>query len=224
MSQQVCYVNQGIATRVSSEGDRIDMTGRRPSLNSLPSGFTTWFWVQNMNYWLHMPLSFVQSITSAKSWEKLPILLLVSEVGEEEEESSFTPSPLSGRGTQQSCRHMLCLITLAGSPCWPCCALCPMQRQQCLLQRLPCCPVFPVPQCCNTELRLPSTCLFIIQSSFYYPAFSYLCPLLKVDLFILESLSFLCPRVHLLVSLFHLFPAWHEVFVKAFLTPLNPFG
>lgn len=155
-----------------------------------------------------MPLSFVQSITPTRSWEKLPILLSVSEVGkEEEEESCFTPSLLSDRGTQQSCRHMLCLIMLAGALAGPYCPLCPMQREQCLLQRLPCCPVFPGPQCCNTELRLPSTCLFITQFSFYYLAFSYLCPLLKVDLFVLESLSFLCPGVHLLVSLFHLFPA-----------------
>lgn len=65
-----------------------------------------------------MPLSFVQSITSARSWEKLPILLLVSEVGEEEEESCFTPSLLSGRQMQQSCRNMLCLIMLMRSLCW----------------------------------------------------------------------------------------------------------
>lgn len=28
--------------------------------------------VQNMKYWLHMPLGFVQSIMFARSWEKLP--------------------------------------------------------------------------------------------------------------------------------------------------------
>lgn len=57
---------------------------------------------------------FVQSVTLARSWEKLHI----SEVGEKEEESCSTSSLLSGRRTQQSCRHMLSLIMLAGSLCW----------------------------------------------------------------------------------------------------------
>lgn len=135
---------------------------------------------------------------------------------------SLPPSFLA-EGHSRATGTCCALLCLQGALAGLCCPLCPMQKEQCL-QRLPCCPVFPVPQCCNTKLRPPFTCLFIIQFFSYYLAFSYLCPLLKVDLFILESLSSLCPDVHLLVSLFHLFPSWHEVFVKAFLTPLNPFG
>lgn len=147
-----------------------------------------------------MPLSFVQSIMSARSWEKLPILLSVSEVRRRRRRRravSLPPHFLAeglSRAAGTCCASLLGRVVLS-APCRGSSACCRGS------------PVFPVPQCHNTELRLASTCLFIIQFSFYYPAFSYLCPLLKVDLFILESLSFLCPGVHLLVSLFHLFPA-----------------
>ena len=63
-----------------------------------------------------MLLSFVKSIISARSWEELPILLLVSEAGEEEE-GCCTPSLQPGRRRRRSHRHMLCLITPARSPC-----------------------------------------------------------------------------------------------------------
>jgi len=98
------------------------------------------------------------------------------------------------------------------SPWWAVGPLCPCRWGQCPPGRLICCPVPPAPlhpQCWHTAARLPRlfpACLFS-HRSLYYPTFSYLCPLLKADLFILESLSFPCPSLHLLANLFRLFSA-----------------
>lgn len=76
----------------------IEITDRESPCNLRPRGPTTWFWVKDMNYWLHG--SFVQSVMSAGSQEELPIPPLSSEVGEEEEneeEGSCIPSLPAGR-------------------------------------------------------------------------------------------------------------------------------
>lgn len=74
-------------------------------------------------------------------------------------------------------------------------------------ERLLCCPTPPPPRL-RAAARLSFTCLFS-SLAFHYPASSYLCPLLKADLFISESLSVLCPSFHLLANLFYLLSAWH---------------
>lgn len=127
---------------------------------------------------------------------KLLALHLGSDVGEEEEK---------GCCTSTSCRQP---CTVNGDPfggSWH--PLCLAQVGNPAEGRLLCCPT-PPPPCLRAAARLSFTCLFS-SLAFHYPASSYLCPLLKADLFISESLSVLCPSFHLLANLFYLLSAWH---------------
>lgn len=95
--------------------------------------------------------------------------------------------------------------------------LCPLPHYTAAL------PLPRAPPHLRTAARLACACLFS-GLAFYHPVSSYLCPLLKADLFISESLPVLCPSLHLLVNLLHLLSSWHKAFIKAFLIPLNPLG
>lgn len=223
MSQQIWSVNLGMGTSVSSKADRIDMIGRRSSLNSLPNGLKhesgskiwpidfTCLWALCSQLCLQDPERSSPSFSWSLRWVRKKSRAL-----------SFPPYFLA-EGHSRAAGTCCALQRWQGAFAGLSCPLCPMQKEQsCRSSPAALCSLCLSAATLSSGLPLPAS----LSSSFssYYPAFSYLCPLLKADLFILESLSFLCPGVHLLVSLFHLFPAWHEVFVKAFLTPLNPFG
>lgn len=189
----------------------IEITGRESSLHPMPNGPATWFWVKNMNYWLHMLLSFVQSIISARSWEELPILpWSLRQVRRRKRAVALPPyCPAEGgciaTGTCCPLKHQWGAWA-GGVP------FAPHRWGQCLQGPAAEAPLLPRASCTSAPSALahgrqfPSACLSS-HPSFYYLAFSYLCPLLKANLFILESLSFLCPSLHLLANLFHLFSA-----------------
>lgn len=196
-----------------------EITGRETPLNPLPHSLTTWFWVTVTDFWLHMLPSWaiVQSLLSARSQEEFLVLSLSSELGEKETEKDEEEEGCCyGRRSRPATGAHTVPWNADGEPCTMLCyALCPTAQQ--LFQ----CPM-PLPHL-HTATRLACACLFS-GLTFYHPVSSYLCPLLKADLFISESLPVLCPSLHLLVNLLHLLSSWHKVFVKAFLIPLNPLG
>lgn len=190
----VCLPSQGdIVCQVPIQYSEI--IGRESPLHSLQQPHTMLLGQIYRLLASHAPIwSVVQSVTSARSWEELLALHLGSDVGEEEEK---------GCCTSTSCRQP---CTVNGDPfggSWH--PLCLAQVGNPAEGRLLCCPT-PPPPCLRAAARLSFTCLFS-SLAFHYPASSYLCPLLKADLFISESLSVLCPSFHLLANLFYLLSA-----------------